>query len=162
MNRLFLTGLVVSSVFFGQCCKKKKSVAKNEMNIEVVEETPEASIKLSNNVIHINPAYAWPGSTDAFNIESQEVKGDSLIIEVQYGGGCKEHEFRMNTNLAWMKSLPPKLNLWLEHECNDDMCRALVYQRLAYDLRPIRYSASESVLLIVNGEEEKATLYRYN
>jgi hypothetical protein len=67
----------------------------------------------------------------------------------------------MSTNGAYMKSLPPQMMLWLEHESNDDMCRALVYTTLKFDLRDVRYQGGEEVVLIINGDRERRVSYTY-
>jgi len=157
----FLFAVMVILIASCQSHKEKRLAKKVEnggLNIEVVEEINE--FRPLKNII-INKTYEWSGSTDRFNLIEQSINGDTLILVVEYGGGCKDHFFTMNTNSAWMKSMPPKLNLWLEHENNDDNCRALITKSLFFDLKPIRYNPSQSVLIIVNGEEEKSVLYRY-
>lgn len=168
MYRLASTFLLTAVILLTSChTYKEKRLAKKakrgDSNIEVIEEI-EPSKALDNNTlidIIINKDYQWPGTTDAFNILEQKVVGDTLITTVEYGGGCQEHIFTMNTTSAWMKSMPPKLNLWLEHENNNDMCRALIREDLRFNLKPIRYSAAQSIIIIVNGAEEKSVLYRY-
>jgi len=168
MTRL-IPFLLITTVFLLTSCqtfKEKRAKKKSETNeaiIEAVEETTSGSY-LENSALKsivIDKTYQWPGSTDVFNFSNLKVSGDTLIISVEYGGGCKEHGFKMNTTSVWMKSMPPKLNLWLEHENKDDNCRALIMEEMRFDLKPVRYAGSRSIFLILNGEEEKAVEYRY-
>jgi len=134
--------------------EKSKSIAQ-EMNREFDSD----AVLLQR--IHINREYQWPRETDPFRIISQTIHGDTLIMMVEYGGGCKEHEFKMNFTGAWMKSLPPKAELWLEHQNNDDNCRALVVKNLYFDLTPLKYAGSKNVKLIINSDEEGVLQYGY-
>ncbi|MBX7052586.1 MAG: hypothetical protein K1X54_11170 [Flavobacteriales bacterium] len=156
--------LLISGLLFFSC-KKKKEVAAAPAQSEAASTpapTPQTNadeIKLLP--INIQSDYTWPGSTDPFDVLSTEVKGDMLILEIQYGGGCQEHDFSMTTNLMWMKSMPPQLNLYLEHENHDDNCRALITRKLAFDLKECRYSNGNVVVLIINGDRDKSTRYQY-
>lgn len=50
------------------------------------------------------------------------IRGDSLVVRVQYGGGCREHAFA----LRHQQFDPMGAELWLEHDAHDDACEALV------------------------------------
>ena len=146
-------------------CKKKKEVTSSSpqpavSNTNTTQPQPGAD-EIQLLPVQIKSDYTWPGSTDPFQILSSEVKGDMLILEIQYGGGCQEHDFSMTTNLMWMKSMPPQLNLYLEHENHDDNCRALITRKLAFDLKECRYSNGNVVVLIINGDRDKSTRYQY-
>ncbi len=146
---------LLSCVLFTQCCKKKSVTQSQETNLEEKNKQP----KLQS--IDINEAYQWPEKTDQFDILSTRINGDSLLVQVQYGGGCEKHEFTMHTNLMWMKSLPPQLNLWLEHKSNNDMCRALITETIAFDLSAVQNKSTKTSVLILNGDREKSLRYNY-
>ena len=63
---------------------------------------------------------------------------DTLLIEVTYYGGCKEHFFRLfgyfddNTNLVFL----------LEHNANGDQCKSILRKELLFDLSPIKANFS--------------------
>lgn len=168
MNGLGSKFLLATFILLASCqaYKEKRAARKDEsenVHSQVAKDSTESK-PLNNNILNnivIDKMYQWKGATDAFNILEQNINGDTLKLVVEYGGGCKDHVFTMNTNSARMKSMPPKLNLWLEHESNDDNCRALITESLFFDLKPIRYNPSQSVVIIVNGEEENSVLYRY-
>ncbi|MEN9639145.1 MAG: hypothetical protein RLZZ262_1013 [Bacteroidota bacterium] len=122
--------LLVSSLALMLChCKSKKEAAVPTTNTEkreVIKGDPKRTLDIDNS-------YVWPGSTDPFKVLSAQISDqDSLIVEVEYGGGCKDHEFRLVTNGNLKKSMPAQGTLYLEHESNDDMCRALIRQKLAF------------------------------
>ena len=55
------------------------------------------------------------------------------------------------------QSEPVQAKLWLQHEDNDDACDAIVTQRLAFDLTPVRelhrqlYGSDDEMILNVYG-----------
>ncbi len=59
---------------------------------------------------------------------------DTLLIQVTYYGGCKEHIFRLfgyfddNTNIVFL----------LEHNANGDQCKSILRKDLLFDLSPIK------------------------
>lgn len=86
-----------------------------------------------------------------------EIKGDTLIVEVQYGGGCQPHTFALYTNGSWLKSLPPKATVWLEHTTPEpDLCRALITETLKFNIKPLRYAGQPRVIVLMQGSEHSA------
>lgn len=118
-----------------QCKKNKQASASKAFNGKPL------------SAIGINPQYSYLGSTDPFTTIAPSISGDTLIVPVSYGGGCKDHVFTLHGNGQWMKSLPPKANLWMEHESNDDGCRAIVYDTLYFDLQTMRYKGQNKVVI---------------
>ncbi|MGQ0766907.1 MAG: hypothetical protein ACT4OZ_14760 [Gemmatimonadota bacterium] len=75
---------------------------------------------------------------DPFTIIEARVRGDSLFAVVQYGGGCRRHEFRLTSTNAFMESNPVQLGIGIRHRANNDLCRALLRRELGFSLIPIR------------------------
>ena len=79
---------------------------------------------------------ACSGSRDAvsaswdspFSVQTASVDGDSLRVTVQYGGGFRDHTFRLVSGGAATKSLPRQQPLTVEHQGNGDPGRALITQ----------------------------------
>ncbi|WPD22719.1 MAG: hypothetical protein SD837_21355 [Candidatus Electrothrix scaldis] len=78
-----------------------------------------------------------PVGNDFTAIESAGLKGDKLILDVRYGGGCLNHTFQLNWDGEILKSIPPQVVLELSHNANGDSCKALVSERLQFDLSVI-------------------------
>jgi hypothetical protein len=76
--------------------------------------------------------------TDPVQVLEAVVAGNTLHLRVEYGGGCREHEFRLYGSSGFMESLPVQAALFLSHDANDDHCDALVLQDLYFDLVPLR------------------------
>ncbi len=154
-----LSIFIALSLFLLQCKKAKNASKEPEKkpNTEITNEKPPQKLM----TIHGSMSYEWPGSTDPYDVLDIKVKGDTLAVIVQYGGGCEPHDFQMHHNMRWMKSLPPQLNLYLEHESNNDMCRAMITHTLHFDLSTCRYSPGKSVIFILNGDRERKVEYNY-
>lgn len=80
---------------------------------------------------------ALAGPRDAAQILAARVDGDTLRLEVQYGGGCAQHVFRLVAGTGFMESNPVQTRVYLGHDANGDMCRALVRPTLAFSLAPL-------------------------
>ncbi len=81
-----------------------------------------------------------PGSIQlhAFDLKSIAIVGDTISLDVTYGGGCKEHDFALFMSpAAFLESAPVQANLYLRHNNNGDSCKALIYTTASFDLRPI-------------------------
>ncbi|MFZ4785131.1 MAG: hypothetical protein ACOYLH_06595 [Flavobacteriales bacterium] len=141
-------------------CKKQKNTQTTKTEV-AMDQPQQDKPKLVVNPLQVDPNFNSASTGDAFEIQEMKVKGDSLIVIVSYGGGCQTHEFSLNTNGAYMKSLPVQLNLTLEHKANNDMCRAYLTERLAFDLNQIRYKTGNEVKLIVNNDRDRMVSYTY-
>ncbi len=147
-------------ILTSSCCHKKATATAS--NVEG-EKVPAGAVISGEpmQTINVNNEYVRKESTDNFTMLSKKVSGDTLWLEVQYGGGCEEHVFRVNTNMKWLKTSPPQLNLYVEHDSKNDMCRALVTKKIAFDLNSVKNSSSKSVKLIVDGDTENKLTYSY-
>ena len=83
----------------------------------------------------LNSAETWDTPC---TILSAAVEGDSLRMTLQFGGGFRTHEFRLESGGAATKSMPRQQPLRLKHNSHGDMGRALLREDHAFDLRPYR------------------------
>jgi hypothetical protein len=93
-----------------------------------------------------------------FEALNAAIKGDSLVVQVSYSGGCAEHGFELKAAGPQVRSLPPKQQIILFHEANGDACRAHVTQRLSFSLHPFRMSPHGITTLLFN---DTTLIYRY-
>lgn len=70
------------------------------------------------------------------------VRNDSLIVMVQYGGGCRNHDFDLAHRVR-----RDTADVWLTHNANEDPCRAMITDRLSFSL-PSRVSSATVIRLI--------------
>jgi hypothetical protein len=160
MKTIFYLILFTLPIAFVQC-KKTKGIPEPVIVDIAPESSRESAEPKKIKEIIVKEDFSGTPTTDPFTLVSQRTSGDSLILEVQYGGGCKEHDFDMFTNRLWMKSMPPQLNLFLEHENHDDHCRALLTETIVFDLKNCRYPGGNTVMVIINGDREHMLRYTY-
>jgi hypothetical protein len=92
-------------------------------------------------------------ASDAFRLLEVSVSGDQLEIEVEYGGGCREHLFEIIAAPTFLESWPVQANIYMTHESHDDLCRALVRKKLTFSLQPLKeafqhlYPKNDSLIL---------------
>ena len=86
-----------------------------------------------------------------FSIVDASVDGDSLRATVQYGGGFRDHTFRLGSEGAATKSLPRQLRIRIEHEGQGDPGRALITKDVALDLFPLRDPSQGRIVLLLGG-----------
>lgn len=82
-----------------------------------------------------------------YTIVSAAVEGDSLRMTLQFGGGFRTHEFRLEADGAATKSMPRQQPLSLNHNSHGDMGRALLQEDHAFDLRPYRDPSQAKIRL---------------
>lgn len=161
--KLIMSMLAATMILGLSQCKNKKEV-NDAPEIAAVEEATEETIEnpAGNKVqyIVIDPTYE-PRDTDPYTIKEVTLEGDILAVVVSYGGGCRDHEFTMISNQQILKSLPPQLYLTLEHENNDDNCRAMIQQTLKFDVSNVKHAGSDAIRLLVNGSREHEVVYEY-
>ena len=71
--------------------------------------------------------------TDEYIVNKANITGDSLMIEIQYGGGCGPVGYELNTDGLFMESNPVQLNVLLAF-ADDDPCEMVVTKNLCFDL----------------------------
>ena len=90
-------------------------------------------------VIHEDPAQErdrW--GTDPFVVNAATIVGDTLTVNVSYGGGCRRHLLTLVASDVFMESHPVRLAAALAHDANGDLCRAWLTEDHDFDLTSIR------------------------
>ena len=141
--------LFCAFVFFA--CSPRSGIADNSASTEEQEEQNPNKKETMKIILEESPT---KHTSDSFNVESVSLGGDILEITVSYGGGCKDHEWKMYSSKMVAKSYPPKLDIFLEHKSNQDLCKALIRETLKFDLTSIQYSGSEILHLQMNNYDE--------
>ncbi len=133
-------GLIATLALLLASCGNKKNTAETQMPDNSATQTSgEASLIIDQSGNF--------DQGDAYTVKSAEIKGDSLRMTITHGGGCKDHEYKLYTNGAMMKSLPPKMNLVLHHNGNEDYCRALIQKELSFSIAELKSMAGGRIIL---------------
>lgn len=98
-----------------------------------------------------------PEKSDHVSIDTAYIDGNVLTLEVNYGGGCKDHTFQLIGSETIGKSLPPVRGVKLVHQANEDHCRAIVEKTLHFDVSALAYNqdAGAEIYLAIDGYKEK-------
>ena len=96
--------------------------------------------------------------SDAFRLLEAKIDGDHLEVHVEYGGGCREHLLEIIADpVAFMESEPVQANIYLSHDSQNDLCKALVRNEFTFSLQPLKrafqgiYPTRESLILNIHG-----------
>lgn len=81
-------------------------------------------------------APAWP--SDPITIGDVSFEGDTIQIEVSFGGGCRDHRLQLIAETTWAESYPVQVGARVAHEANDDPCDAVLHGTLRFDLSPLK------------------------
>ena len=100
------------------------------------EDTPPPPPPVGNPTVFAASPEAW--WTDHYNLESAMLVGDTLTINVAYGGGCEDHEFTLIASETFMESDPVELSVSIVHNANNDPCERWVEEAYHFDLTPIK------------------------
>ncbi|GHG79697.1 hypothetical protein [Comamonas sp. JC664] len=95
-----------------------------------------------------------PIGDDWVAIESAGLRGDKLIVDVRYGGGCRHHSFQLSWDGAVIKADPPQVVLSLSHNSHGDTCKALRPEQLQFDLSLVLERPTDFVLRVNSGLSE--------
>jgi len=117
----------------------------------------------SISTLIIQDNYKAAKDNGLFKITGLELNKNLLSLNVQYSGGCSEHEFKLFTNKNYSKSEPPKLSLSLEHNTNGDLCKAIITDKIVFDISNAKYPDKDkryTVILLLEGYEKEIT-YKY-
>lgn len=85
-----------------------------------------------------NVAYPCPANLtpDNIDIRYRSIRGDRLVLEVGYSGGCQEHEVGLCYEASFDESYPVQGELRVVHNANGDNCEAYLSETLEFDLSP--------------------------
>ncbi len=88
------------------------------------------------------------GEHDSMPDEPPALFGDTLALHVAYGGGCRDHDFEL---LSEVRADTAKL--WLRHIDNGDDCEAWIRDRIELTVPPAVLDAGTIWLINPNGFE---------
>lgn len=81
---------------------------------------------------------------DLYGVNMVEVLDDELRINVNYGGGCEVHEFKLINIINPIDGGDQQMNvLYLSHNANNDVCFAQITEhQLCFDISDITNDGS--------------------
>ena len=145
----------ISIVLFA--CGSKKNASETK-----AEEKNEASYpKTSMEIVKVKATTGQfvKDSDPIISIDTVEIRGNIMYIDVSYGGGCEKHEFEVIGSLAIAKSYPPIRSIQLVHRANGDKCRAIKKAKLEVYLDDIAYKQEEGSEIYYSLEGWEGRIY---
>ena len=103
----------------------------NNSNIIPGNDEPNDNIRCED--IILSESDFKSAESDDYVVTDSRITNDSLMIEVQYDGGCGPTNFDLITDGLFMESNPVKLNVILAFD-DEDPCEMLVTRTLCFDL----------------------------
>ncbi|MFA5326379.1 MAG: NigD-like C-terminal domain-containing protein [Prolixibacteraceae bacterium] len=105
--------------------------------------------------------------TDPVTVISGKVDGDFLILTLQYGGGCKDHQVNLALILPECGTPPlPPPTFEIRHNANGDACKALITKEYSFNISGLRENGMHKTDFILETKnssgEIKRTNYTYN
>lgn len=93
---------------------------------------------------------------DEFSIQKVEISEGNLLIDVEYSGGCENHDFIIDWPEAIIAIYPPNFSVVLYHNSNGDLCEALIKETLTFDISESGLVSSdqainEATITVING-----------
>lgn len=70
-------------------------------------------------------------------VNSAAVVGKSVVVDVTYGGGCREHKFKLKLNPVCLESFPSQCSANLiETVVNGpDFCEAIINKKIRFNIK---------------------------
>ena len=109
--------------------------------------------------VFVDPSVNPGVGIDPVNIKDAQQIGDFVVLDVSYSGGCEEHEFKLESTGRYSSTYPPEVEVTLKHNSNNDRCRGMIDKKLWFDLKPLKYTGTNRVLLVITNTE---TTLEYN
>ncbi|MDC0716029.1 DUF4215 domain-containing protein [Nannocystis bainbridge] len=81
-----------------------------------------------------------PAPADPYQVLDAAIVGDALKVEIQYGGGCAEHDFALCWDGLFAESEPVQVGLEISHDANGDLCDAAPTVSLEFSLADLKAS----------------------
>tara|TARA_R110002050_G_scaffold220557_1_gene356397 strand:- start:5408 stop:5905 length:498 start_codon:yes stop_codon:yes gene_type:complete len=165
MKKIIFSFIVLFAVV---SCKSKKTatIATTEPveELELTETHPRDSSELLE--INVSESNDMRNRGDSYNILAANIIKDELWIDVSYGGGCKEHQFDLMFNNAYIEKesktgeIFPRIQLTLKHHANGDACRSIVREKIRFNLKGVQDKGLHEFQILLVGWEQ-ILIYNY-
>lgn len=77
------------------------------------------------------------------SVLSSTFEGNTLVLQVEHGGGCEDHLYGGCWTPDWAESAPVQTDLDIAHSGQDDPCDAIVQAEVQLDITPMINSYTE-------------------
>ncbi|MHA2054994.1 MAG: hypothetical protein ACW99F_15515 [Candidatus Hodarchaeales archaeon] len=116
---------------------------------------------LESDDIILNKELYDSAPRDSVYINDVYIRNNHLLVNISYGGGCKDHNFTLIGSTEYLESYPIRTTLLLSHQSNNDTCLAMFTRILLFNLSPLKKDFQElyleytdTLLLRIEGGQE--------
>ena len=130
-KNIFIYSLTLFITLFAIGCNRMD----NQVSIDQTDGVGDDTEKIGVTVTAMTPEAF---GTDTYVINAATIAGDTLHLNVSYGGGCETHEFTLVAEPVFLESFPVQQHVSLAHNANSDPCEAWLTEDYQFDLTPIK------------------------
>ena len=96
---------------------------------------------------------------DSYTISAIQIKGNKMLVDVSFSGGCMAHEFKAIGLPSNNQALQPIRQIQLSHNSNRDNCEKLISLTLEIDMKPIALNeqVGSKTIFILDGWKDQIT-----
>jgi hypothetical protein len=102
------------------------------------------------NAAYLSDIISNDDYVDPYNILDVFINKNTMSLIVSYGGGCSTHEFQLAGSSNIMKSLPPKREIQLLHNGNNDLCKMLITDTISFNIENLAENKKVGSEIILN------------
>lgn len=136
-------------------CGTKKNAEDGEVRSGKNDTTP-----VTKDIVKVTAAIGeFEKTSDPVKIDTVEVRGNILYIDITYSGGCEEHQFEVIGSPMIAKSMPPIRAIQLVHRANGDTCREQKSVKLEVYIDDLAYQQEVGSEIYLNLEGWKERIY---
>lgn len=152
--KLLTVALIIVSFSFLLACTEQAEIV----------QTPQGDCQ---KYVELNYSNYDSLKTDPIAVQEVKIEGDCLVLTLQYGGGCREHQIDLALILPQCGTPPlPPPTFEIRHNANGDVCKALFTEDYRFDISGIREQGKTSVDFILHTKnspgEITSNTYTYN
>lgn len=157
--RIIVLSTLALLLFAGAGCGNRKK-KKNQPDPNAIEAN-RYTTERGSTVWVMMADFTEEIKSDPFTIIDVHVDDmNKLHLTVEYGGGCKKHDFKIIGSKAVLKSFPAQRPVMIIHNGHNDECRSIVRDEILVDISDFAYTkedGSEIILLI----DEQRVSFKY-
>lgn len=117
-------------------------------------KSPQKNSTITSNKgipVIIDPSFNVDNYNMRMNILNMHLNKDILTLEINYSGGCKQHEFNLYTTGAMVNN---NVQLFLIDKQNEDFCKMLISDTLYFNIANLKTLNKNKLFITVNRNEQ--------
>lgn len=129
--------LILAAIGIGiASCKQTEPIIENNEN--------------DTNTAYLSDVISNDDYNDQYTILDVAINKNTMNLVVSYGGGCSTHEFQLAGSTEVLESYPPKRNIQLLHNGNNDLCKMLITDTISFNIENLSNNKKAGSEIILN------------